>query len=373
MFLKGNWIVKNRLMIGPWPSIPEENIPNLHPIGVVVNLTGTDYFSKELEQKTVDLLNIPVKDYSVPDASQSLELIRNLSFYDYCEVPVYVHCMGGLGRAGTIAGLFLLLKGFSAEDAIKEVRRCRPGSIETREQEEYLYYCKDWMPALSNKNDQIFFNAKKLIKILRVKCPWDRKQTHETLISSLLDESFEVIDAIKEKNSDHLKEELGDLLIQPLIQAQIAENDGEFSIYDSVLYMINKLVFRHPHVFRIGNELSSDQVINQWTNLKQIETKKSEEEKDFSVDLKPVVRISNEASEYGYEWEKSDDIIEKMIEECLEIKEAANTGNKREVEQELGDLLFASLNFARFFGVDPIKSIDRGRRKFEIRFRYIQR
>ncbi len=82
MFLKGNWIVENKLMIGPWPRMPREDIPDLHPIGVLVNLTETDYFNKELEQKTVDLLNIPIKDYSVPNAAQTLELIRNLSFYD---------------------------------------------------------------------------------------------------------------------------------------------------------------------------------------------------------------------------------------------------------------------------------------------------
>ena len=373
MFLKGNWIVENRLMIGPWPRMPKEDIPDFYPIGVLINLTETDYFSEELEKKTVDLLHIPIQDYSIPDASQTLELVRNLSFYDYCELPMFVHCMGGLGRAGTIAGLYLILKGFNAEDAIKETRRCRPGSIETQEQEQYLYFCEEWMPALSNRDDQVFFNAKKLIQVLRSKCPWDMKQTHETLISSLLDESFEVIDAIKEKNPEHLKEELGDLLIQPLIHAQISENDGEFSIYDSILYMMNKLVFRHPHVFKTDKDLSSNQVIDQWTKLKQIEKKKSFVEKNFYVDLKPVMDISNEASSYGYEWEKSEDIIDKMIEECCEVKLAISNCNKREVEQELGDLFFASLNFARYFGVDPIKSIERGRRKFEIRFRYIQR
>jgi MazG family protein len=374
MFLDGTWIEKNRLMIGPWPNFNGHEIPSLEPIRVLVNLTETPYNIEIIDPSIVETLQVPVPDFSVPSTMQFRKLIRHLAFYRLCNMPVYMHCMGGFGRAGTIAACYLIMLGKSAAKSIQHVRNLRPGAIETKEQEEFIYSTEEWIPVLLHPEDQTFFSAKKLIEILRQKCPWDRKQTHETLIPSLLDESFEVVEAIRRGDNIELKEELGDLIIQPLIHAQIEENNGEFTIFDSLQSMIRKLIYRHPHVFASVNALNPNQVIDQWTSIKQTEKTGHEFTKVTPPDiLEEVSRISQEASHYGFDWKHAEDIVEKMIEECKEIMEAIQSDHSRKVEQELGDLLFAALNFARYYGIDPNKSLQRGRRKFEIRFRYVQR
>jgi tetrapyrrole methylase family protein / MazG family protein len=377
MLLEGVWIEDHSFMIGPWPHFQGNRISSLEPIRVLVNLTETKYDVNEIDESIIDILHVPIPDFSIPTPVQLRTLLRHWAFYRFCHIPVYMHCMGGFGRAGTMAACYLMMQGETALQAIKKVRKCRPGAIETREQEAFVYSSEEWIPALLQPEDQMFFQAKKMIEILRRKCPWDRKQTHSSLIPSLLDESFEVVEAIRKENSEELKEELGDLLIQPLIHAQISENEKEFTIYDSLLYMIKKLLYRHPHVFANSTSLHPNQVIDQWTFLKQNEkTVQHNTLKNGFHDctlLEEVNLISKEASAYGFDWEKAEDVVEKMIEECSEIQDAVQSDHSRKVEQELGDLLFAALNFARFYGVDPVKSLQRGRRKFEIRFRYVQR
>jgi len=381
MFLKGSWILDDALMIGSYPAITNQLLENLHPVKVFINLTETPYGIELVQEKLIDTLHVPMKDFSTPTPIQLRVLLRNMLFYFHTGLPMYLHCMGGFGRAGTIAACFLITQGKTAQEAIQKVRRCRPGAIETHEQEVFVYSSEEWIPAIIDEKDQITFEAKKLIEILRRKCPWDKKQTHSTLIASLLDETFEVVESIREEDPEHLKEELGDLIIQPLIQAQIAEENKQFSIYDSLRQMIWKLVYRHPHVFKSQSSLNSKQVIDQWTVLKTKENANVEgtpsnpmEQNDSKIDLfHEVKELSEEASMFGFDWEKADDIIEKIEEECEEVRNAVHTEHSRRVEQEVGDLLFATLNFARYYGIDPRKSLQRGKRKFEIRFRYIQR
>jgi tetrapyrrole methylase family protein/MazG family protein len=377
MLLEGVWIEDHSFMIGPWPRFEGKRISSLDPVRVLINLTQTEYDVNEIDESIIDILHVPIPDFSIPTPLQLRTLLRHWAFYRSYQIPVYMHCMGGFGRAGTMAACYLMMQGETAFQAIKKVRKCRPGAIETREQETFVYSAEEWIPTLLQAEDQIFFQAKKVIEILRRKCPWDQKQTHSSLIPSLLDESFEVVEAIRRGNPEELKEELGDLLIQPLIHAQISENEKEFTIYDSLEYMIKKLLYRHPHVFAASNPLNANQVIDQWTFLKQNEKtnlpKNLQNNSNKCTLLEEVSVISKEASTYGFDWEKAEDIVEKMVEECSEIKDAVQSDHSRKVEQELGDLLFAALNFARFYGVDPVKSLQRGRRKFEIRFRYVQR
>ncbi len=374
MFLDGTWIEKNRLMIGPWPNFTGHEIPSLEPIRVLINLTETPYNVGKIDPSIIETIHVPIPDFSVPSTLQFRTLVRHLAFYRLCNIPTYMHCMGGFGRAGTMAACYLIMQGETAKKSIQQVRSLRPGTIETKEQEVFIYSAEEWIPVLLHQEDQTFFSAKKLIEVLRQKCPWDHKQTHKSLIPSLLDEAFEVVEAIRSGKNQELQEELGDLLIQPLIHAQIEENNGEFTIYDSLQSMIKKLIYRHPHVFSSVNTLNPNQVIDQWTTIKQTEKAETVLKKESSTDIFEEVRsISHEASHYGFDWDCAEDIVEKMVEECKEITEAIQSDHSRKVEQELGDLLFAALNFARYYGVDPYKSLQRGRRKFEIRFRYVQR
>ncbi len=381
MFLKGAWILDDALKIGSYPIITTQLLENLDPVKVFINLTETPYGFDLMQEKLIDTLHVPMKDFSVPTPLQLRVLLRNMLFYYHTGLPMYLHCMGGFGRAGTVAACFLITQGKTAQEAIHTVRKCRPGAIETHEQEVFIYTSEEWIPAIIDEKDQLAFEAKKLIEVLRRKCPWDKKQTHTSLIASLLDETFEVVESIREENAEHLKEELGDLVIQPLIQAQIAEENEQFTIYDSIRQMIWKLVYRHPHVFKSQSSLNAKQVIDQWTALKTKENTTNQEnpsKQEKSVETKQdlfqeVKLISEEASTFGFDWEKADDIIDKIEEECEEVRNALHTEHSRRVEQELGDLLFATLNFARYYGIDPQKSLQRGKRKFEIRFRYIQR
>jgi tetrapyrrole methylase family protein/MazG family protein len=184
----------------------------------------------------------------------------------------------------------------------------------------------------------------------------------------LLDEAFEVVEAIREKDKTHLKEELGDLLIQPLIQAQVSEDNREFSIYDSIDDMIDKLINRHPHVFGNNKVSTPDGVVNQWTQIKQKEKNNS-----GYKPIKQIMDISKEAADYGFDWENPKDILKKFEEELKETEKAIDKGNLREIEEELGDAFFALFNITRYLKIDPNKSLERGRRKFEQRFRLVQR
>ena len=368
MFVRYFWIKNPFLAIGPYPENNE--LIELKELGFksIINLTERNNNINQIKENFISSLNIPIEDFGVPTFKDLWKFVRYINFYERVNLPTYMHCFAGRGRSGTFAAVYLLMNGYNAQDAIKEIRNIVDGAIETEEQERFVYYSEDILPALMNREDQYFFNAKKIIEVLRDKCPWDKAQTHETLINSLLDEAFEVVEAIREKDKTHLKEELGDLLIQPLIQAQVSEDNKEFSIYDSIDDMIDKLINRHPHVFGSNIVSTPDGVVNQWTQIKQKEKNNS-----GYKPIKQIMDISKEAADYGFDWENPKDILKKFEEELKEIEKALDKGNLREIEEELGDAFFALFNVARYLKIDPNKSLERGRRKFEQRFRLVQR
>ena len=362
------WIKENVLAIGPYPNL--KDLVDITKLGfkAVINLTEDSANNEFIENNFLSLVWIPIPDFGVPSSTDLLTFVRHMSFFERVGVPVFMHCHAGRGRSGTLSAIYLLMNGLTAEEAIDEVRKIREGTIETDLQERFIYFSGELLPALTDKKDQAFFNAKRIVEILRKKCPWDMSQTHETLIKSLLDEAYEVVEAIRKKDNQELKEELGDLLIQPFIQAQIEEENGNFAIYDSIEIMIDKLIRRHPHVF--GDEVvnTPSAVMNQWTQIKMIENNNKQD-----TLINEIIEISEEASSYGFDWDNSYDIFKKFEEELLEIGNAIKRSNLREIEEELGDAFFALFNIARFLKIDPVKSIERGRRKFEQRFRLVQK
>lgn len=368
MSVEYNWIKENVLSIGPYPD--SKDLMDLKELGVkaVINLTEDSFNNDFIEENFLSLVWIPIPDFGVPSSTDLLTFVRYMSFFERVGIPVFIYCQGGRGRSGTLSAIYLMMNGLTAEEAINEVRKIREGTIETDLQERFIYFSGEFLPAIMDKKDQAFFNAKKIIEILREKCPWDRSQTHETLIKSLLDEAYEVVEAIRESDNAELKEELGDLLIQPFIQAQIEEESGNFTIYDSIEIMIDKLVRRHPHVFgdKVVNTPSA--VMNQWTQIKMTENNNKQEGL-----IDEAIKISTEASSYGFDWDNSYDIFKKFEEELSEIGNAIKGSNLREIEEELGDAFFALFNIARFLKIDSIKAIERGRRKFEQRFRLVQK
>ncbi|HPX62058.1 MAG TPA: nucleoside triphosphate pyrophosphohydrolase [Deltaproteobacteria bacterium] len=209
-------------------------------------------------------------------------------------------------------------------------------------------------------------------------CPWDAEQTHESLTRYLLEESYEVIEAIDSGSKDHLKEELGDLLLQPVFHAAIAEEHDEFTISDVLDEICDKLIRRHPHVF--GDEVIRDsaaQTIN-WEKIKKSE-KSSDERKSAIAGVPPHLpallkaqKITEKAARVGFDWEHVDHVFAKVIEELHEFEEAMAQGDNGRMEDELGDMLFAIVNLGRFLSINPEDALRKTIRRFENRFTHVE-
>lgn len=207
-------------------------------------------------------------------------------------------------------------------------------------------------------------------------CPWDKEQTRESLKPFIVEEAYEVLEAIDEKNPDAIKEELGDLLFQIVFQCQIAKERGEFDMSD-VLNKINaKMIARHPHVFGDADYKTSDEVLVHWEAQKKREGKHRESIIDGIPKTLPSLlrahRLQDRAARIGFDWERVEDILDKLDEELKEFKEAFKEENQDEIEDELGDIFFVLVNISRFIGVNPEDALRKTISKFISRFRYIE-
>lgn len=209
-------------------------------------------------------------------------------------------------------------------------------------------------------------------------CPWDREQTHESLIPYLIEETYEVIDAVKKGNNKELKEELGDLLLQVVFHSQIAKERGTFTIDDVVDSIARKLIHRHPHVFGNRSDIKTAEDVNrEWEKLKQKEGKVKDSILDGIPDSMPSLerayKLQKKAAKVGFDWESFEGIKEKLLEELSEIEEELRRKNRKKLEEEVGDLLFMAVNLARFLGVHPEVALRLANEKFEKRFRHMER
>jgi tetrapyrrole methylase family protein/MazG family protein len=205
-------------------------------------------------------------------------------------------------------------------------------------------------------------------------CPWDREQTHQTLKRYLLEETYEVLEAIDEEDSFHLAEELGDLLLQVLFHAQIASEQGEFDIYDVIEGLNSKLIRRHPHVFGQEETKTAEAVEGTWDRIKQQEKGNQPTSllagipKGMSA-LAYAWELQKRASKVGFDWAESNEVYKKIEEESEELRSAQG---KTEREKELGDLLFTVVNLSRFYDLHPELALTQTNQKFHRRFAYIE-
>jgi len=212
------------------------------------------------------------------------------------------------------------------------------------------------------------------VKKLRSKdgCEWDREQTHETLVPYLLEETYEVIEAIENKDYKALKEELGDLLLHVIFQADLAEDNKLFSIEDSINNINEKLINRHPHVF-------DDSTNKTWEKGTWESQKQKEKKRDSILDGVPIAlpallmarRIQEKAAGVGFDWDNRDEVFNKIREEVDELKEALDSNNG--IEEELGDVLFSVVNLSRHLNLDPEKMLKLSIEKFSKRFKRIEK
>lgn len=215
----------------------------------------------------------------------------------------------------------------------------------------------------------------KTIEILRSPggCKWDREQTHATLKKNMLEEAYEAVEAIDENNPDHIKEELGDVLLQVVLHSQIAKENNEFTIDDVAKGINEKLIHRHPHVFGDVKVNSTDDILKNWDILKQEEKPHRKSLMDgickSQSALMSALKISKKAVKAGFEWPN-----EKTLYECFfsEIEEFKNAKTQDEKEDEFGDILFAAVNLARWNNIDPEQALLRANRKFMSRFRKME-
>jgi tetrapyrrole methylase family protein / MazG family protein len=230
------------------------------------------------------------------------------------------------------------------------------------------------------KSDQAGFDG--LLAIMRRLrgpggCPWDAEQTHESLKRYLLEETYEVIEAIDTESPDLLKEELGDLLLQPVFHAVIAEEAGAFAMSDVIQTLCDKLIRRHPHVFGDMKISDSNAQIENWERIKKAE--KGEERKSALSGVPPHLpallkaqKITEKAARAGFDWEHADQVFAKVIEELHEFDEAMKEGNNDHMEAELGDLLFAIVNLGRFLSINPEEALRKTIKRFQLRFQHVE-
>lgn len=207
-------------------------------------------------------------------------------------------------------------------------------------------------------------------------CPWDLEQNHKTLKPYLVEETYEVLDAIDSGNVEDLKEELGDLLLQVVFHAQLADDNRQFNIEDVAKEISDKMVRRHPHVFGDTEAKDASAVLKNWDEIKKSEKAgKGKVEKSVldsvSKNLPALfenLKISKKVAKLGFEWKKPTDVFDKITEEVAEVKKAIRKKNRDELEEELGDLLFAVANLCRVHKVNPEMALRSANQKFRKRF-----
>ncbi len=208
-------------------------------------------------------------------------------------------------------------------------------------------------------------------------CPWDREQTKDTLKKYLIEEAYEVIEALDEKDPEKVKEELGDLLFQIAFQCQLAKEAGEFGMEDVIKKISEKMIGRHPHVFGDAQFESSEEVLKQWEERKKEEGKQRESILEGIPRELPSLlkahRVQSRAAKVGFDWEHLDDVSAKLYEELKEFGRAIERGGKEEIEEELGDILFSLVNVSRFLRVNPEEALKKTIRKFIARFHSIEK
>lgn len=211
---------------------------------------------------------------------------------------------------------------------------------------------------------------------LRVECPWDAKQTNESLRSNTIEETYELADALLSGDIAGIRKELGDILLHIIFYAKIADEKQQFDIADVCNSLRDKLIFRHPHVFGTQKVNGTEEVLQNWEQLKLKEKGGNKTVlAGVPVSLPALIkanRIQEKAANVGFDWEKREQVWDKVKEELAEVETEIKNNNATDIEQEFGDLLFSIVNAARLYGVDPENALEKTNKKFIRRFNYLE-
>ena len=215
-----------------------------------------------------------------------------------------------------------------------------------------------------------FVKLVEILNELREKCPWDKKQTIHTLRQMTIEETYELADAITENNLKALKEELGDLLLHIIFYAKIGEEKNAFTLQEVIEGICKKLVDRHPHIYSDVKVKDDEEVKQNWEKLKLKEGRNSvlDGVPNALPAMIKALRLQEKSKQVGFEWSHKSQVWDKVLEEMDELKEAEGNGEISKIEEEMGDLLFSLINFARFLQVDPENALEKTNKKFKHRF-----
>ena len=251
-----------------------------------------------------------------------------------------------------------------------------------------------WVPRTDNQAvfHRTFARLKEIVTILRSPdgCPWDQEQTHQSIRKNLIEETYEVLETIDDDDPVAMQEELGDLLLQIMLHAEMEDETGAFNVYDVIQGLNDKLIFRHPHVFGDKHAANAESALQNWEQMKAEEKRLKGKEAERSSVLDGVPRdlpalmkaykLQKKAAKVGFDWDTVQDVLDKVAEELQELQEAVKTCSTlsddeesvQAMHEEFGDLLFSAVNVSRFIGVDPEEALTLTNRKFVKRFRYIE-
>jgi len=251
-----------------------------------------------------------------------------------------------------------------------------PGSRENLNLQKCILANMNLSTMRRDETKEIFGKLLNIMDELREKCPWDKEQTNETLRKLTIEEVYELGDAVLENDVQEIKKELGDILLHIVFDAKIGEEQGNFHIGAVMNNLIDKLVYRHPHVFGTTEANDSEQVIRNWENLKLTEKGRNKRVLEGVPMALPALvkanRIQEKVRGVGFDWEYKEQVWDKVKEELDELEVEMKAGKKREMEKEFGDLIFSMVNVARLYGIDPESALERTNQKFIRRFNYLE-
>lgn len=346
-------------------NIEVEIIPAVSFIDAIINVLRVDPINGlkiidglELGRQKPDLEvgNIITQVYSKLIVSEA-----KIKLMDYYEDEQSVYLIRGAG--------------------VKEIEKVEAMPLYMIDRVEWVDYLTSiYIPPVINKTKKDFNDLLTVMEVLRAEdgCPWDKEQTHETLKRYLIEEAYEVIEAIDEDNMENLCEELGDVLLQVVFHSQIAKEFGEFDIREVIHGIANKMIQRHPHVFGDESCNTSQEVLINWEEIKRKE--KNIESHTNNLKAIPKVlpalirsyKVQEKAAKVGFDWDKVEDAILKIHEELKEFLDALSEGKGEHIYEELGDLLFSVVNVARFLDINPEFALTNTTEKFITRFEYIE-
>jgi MazG family protein len=219
-----------------------------------------------------------------------------------------------------------------------------------------------------------FLDLVEIMDTLREKCPWDKKQTIQSLRSNTIEELYELVDAIIEEDWQGIKEELGDILLHVLFYAKIGTEQGQFTLQDAIEGISKKLIHRHPHIYGDVKADDEETVKKNWEQLKLQEGKKSllEGVPNSLPSMVKAFRIQQKVKQVGFEWEHKEQVWDKVEEEIKELQVEIEAKNQDKMEAEFGDVLFSLINYARFLNIDPETALERTNKKFKHRFELME-